>query len=77
MTPSPDDDFLVCMGLESCWVTPPAAEALEDAGLVEYGLFQDAESGVPSDGLVLTDGTSPEDVWAWIGENGSGHDEAQ
>lgn len=57
------------MGLESCWVTPDTAALLEDAGLVEFGLFQDPESRDIKDGLVLTDGTTPDDVWAWIAEN--------
>lgn len=72
---NPDDDFLIAMGLESCWVTPIAAEALIESGMCEYSLFQDEESRVIEDGLVLADGTSADDVWEWLRENGSGHED--
>lgn len=68
MTPSPDDDFLVNMDLESCWVEPALAEALCEEGLCEYSLTQDVESGAIEDGLALCDGITPEDVWRFIGE---------
>lgn len=66
---TPDDDLLVCMGLESCWITQDAALELIEQGLCEYSLFQDEESRAIEDGLVLTDGTNPEDVWRWIADN--------
>jgi len=74
---TPDDDWLVSMGLESCWVTADAAAALEDAGLCEYGLFQDAEDMSIGDGMVPCAGVSHDEIWEWLRENGSGHEEDQ
>lgn len=66
---TPDDDFLVLMGMESAWVTPDTAQALIEEGLAEYGLFQDPETRAIEDGLALCDGVTPDDVWEWIRDN--------
>ena len=63
---TPDDDLIIAMGLESCWVTEDTAAALIEEGLAERSLFQDPETRAIDDGLTLCDGVTPDMIWEWI-----------